>query len=159
MCQVAAESLPSTTVLEQHAAAAMQAELQILLAEVKRLSTHQEHLKREVTSMTQLETAAAAAKPNKSAELRLNGCKMTDCPGPVLVVPFGKQWTAGSSDWSEAAAETPVRNVISGTVRCTCNCHKLPKKLTQQPALIQLDLTVCRHTKSSAGTCIQSPLL
>ena len=94
----------------------MRAELQILLAEVKRLGMHQEHLKQEVSNMEVCDPEAAAARPNKSTNLRLNGCIMTECPGPVLTVPFGRQWEAGSSDWSEAAAETPVRNLISGVL-------------------------------------------
>lgn len=93
----------------------MGAELQVLLAEVKRLSMHQEHLKQEVNDLCTWEAQDAAAKSSKKRAVpKLNGCKMTNCPGPVMTVPFGRQYTAGSSDWSEAAAETPVRNLISG---------------------------------------------
>ena len=94
----------------------MGAELQLLLAEVKRLSMHQEHLKQEVNDICSQEAQDGAAKSNKKKAVpKMNGCKMTDCPGPVMTVPFGRQYTAGSSDWSEAATETPVRNLISGT--------------------------------------------
>ena len=122
-CDAAAESLPSTALLEQPAAAAMKAELQVLLAEVKRLGLHQEHLKQEVNDMESCNAEAAVARPHKSANLRLNGCIMTECPGPVLTVPFGRQWEAGSSDWSEAAAETPVRNLISGAPSVRPSIH------------------------------------
>ena len=108
----AAESLPNAG---EPSAAAVSAELQVLLAEIKRLSMHQERMKQEVDSMLAWETEDAAAKSDRHrAAPRLNGCKMTECSGPVLTVPFGRQCTAGSSDWSEASAETPIRNLISG---------------------------------------------
>ena len=95
----------------------MGAELQLLLAEVKRLSMHQEHLRQEVKSICSWEAQdEAAASDKKKAVPKLNGCKTT-VPQPVLTVPFGRQYTAGSSDWSEFATETPVRNVISG-IQC-----------------------------------------
>lgn len=113
-----AESLPNAAKPGEASAAAVGAELQVLLAEAKRLSMQQEHLKQEVNDLSTWE--AKDAKSNKSrGVLKLNGCKMTDCPGPVMTIPFGRQCTAGSSDWSEAATETPVRNVISG-MRSVC---------------------------------------
>lgn len=111
----AAESLQNETPLLKSSAAAdsLRAELQVLLAEVKRLSLHQEHLKQDVASLDVLEPASRL--PSKSANLRKNGCLIgPDCPGPILTVPFGRRVTYGSSDWSEATVDTPVRNVVSG---------------------------------------------
>ena len=106
----AAESLQNGTHLLKSSAAAdsLRAELQVLLAEVKRLSLHQEHLKQDVAALDVLEPASRL--PSKSANLRKNGCLI----GPILTVPFGRRVTYGSSDWSEATADTPVRNVVSG---------------------------------------------
>lgn len=109
-----AQCFPDAGMIGSLASPAVTAELQILLAEVKRLSMHQEQLRHDVTSLDTWEGKAAASRTNKSADLKLNGCKIAPCPGPALTVPLGRQWTPGSSDWSEAAAETPVRNVISG---------------------------------------------
>lgn len=104
----------------------MGAELQVLLAEVKRLSMQQEHLKQEVSDISTWEAKDAAAKSNEARDVpKLNGCKMTGCSGPVLTVPFGRQCTAGSSDWSESATETPVRNVISGML-CVAGIQPFP---------------------------------
>jgi len=103
--------------LKSSAAAAdsLRAELQVLLAEVKRLSLHQEHLKQDVAALDVLEPASRL--PSKSANLRKNGCLIgPGCPGPILTVPFGRRVTYGSSDWSEAAVDTPVRNVVSGDI-------------------------------------------
>ncbi|KAL0047017.1 hypothetical protein WJX82_004273 [Trebouxia sp. C0006] len=111
-----AESLQNGTPLLKSSAAAadsLRAELQVLLAEVKRLGLHQEHLKQDVAALDVLEPASRL--PSKSANLRKNGCLIgPDCPGPVLTVPFGRRVTYGSSDWSEATVDTPVRNVVSG---------------------------------------------
>ena len=114
-----AEPLPNAAVLgNSSSAVAVGAELQVLLAEVKRLSMHQEHLKRDVADVCAWEAQDGVAESTKKRAVpKLNGCKMTDCPAPALTVPFGRQ--AGSSDWSEAATETPVRNVISG-MRSVC---------------------------------------
>lgn len=110
-----AESLPNAAKPGEASAATVGAELQFLLAEAKRLSMQQELLKQEVNDINTWEAKDAAAKSNKARGVpKLNGCKMKDCSGPVMTVPFGRQCTAGSSDWSEAATETPVRNVISG---------------------------------------------
>jgi len=106
----AAESLQDGTPLLKSSAAAdsLRAELQ-----VKRLSLHQEHLKQDVAALDMLEPASRL--PSKSANLRKNGCLIgPECPGPILTVPFGRRVTYGSSDWSEAAVDTPVRNVVSG---------------------------------------------
>ena len=114
---VAAESLQNGTPILRSSAAAdsLRAELQVLLAEVKRLGLHQEHLKQDVAALDVLEPASKL--PSKSANLRKNGCLIgPECPGPVLTVPFGRHVTYGSSDWSEASVDTPVRNVVSGDI-------------------------------------------
>lgn len=104
------------------AADSLWAELQVLLAEVKRLGLHQEHLKQDVAALDMLEPASKL--PSKSANLRKNGCLIgPECPGPILTVPFGRHVTYGSSDWSEATVDTPVRNVVSGDMLYYLNCN------------------------------------
>ena len=115
-----AESFPNTANLGE--SSVVGAELQVLLAEVKRLSMYQEQLKQEVKDIYILEAQNGSATANKHRAVpKLNSCKMADCPKPVLTVPFGRQYTAGSSDWSESATETPVKNVISGTQCASCH--------------------------------------
>lgn len=114
----AAESLPNAAaVLEKPSADAVRAELQVLLAEIKRLSIQQERLKAEVNGMHtwKAKDAAANYNPNKNKSApKLGGFTMAECLGPALTLPVGRQNTASSSDWSEAAVETPIRNVVSG---------------------------------------------
>ncbi|KAL3147603.1 hypothetical protein ABBQ38_014655 [Trebouxia sp. C0009 RCD-2024] len=113
-----AESLPNAAaVLEKPSADAVRAELQVLLAEIKRLSIQQERLKAEVNGMHtwKAKDAAANYNPNKNKSApKLGGFTMAECLGPALTLPVGRQNTASSSDWSEAAVETPIRNVVSG---------------------------------------------
>ncbi|DBB00991.1 hypothetical protein WJX77_012576 [Trebouxia sp. C0004] len=102
-----------TPLMKSSAADSLRAELQVLLAELKRLGLHQEHLKQDVAALDVLESGSRL--PSKSANLRKNGCLISpECPGPILIVPFGRRMTYGSSDWSEATVDTPVRNVVSG---------------------------------------------
>lgn len=111
----AAESLQNEPHFKSSAAESFRAELQILLAEIKRLGLQQERLYQDVAAVNLL---GSAKVPSKSADLKKNGCSIgPNCPGPILTVPFGRQWTCGSSDWSEGTTETPVRNVVSGEIR------------------------------------------
>ena len=101
--------------MEKSSADAVRAELQVLLAEIKRLSMHQERLKEEVDDIHTWKANDAAATPTTNKIVpKLHGCKMPECLGRALTVPVGRHNTASSSDWSEAAAETPIRNVVSG---------------------------------------------
>ncbi|KAL3162308.1 hypothetical protein ABBQ32_009995 [Trebouxia sp. C0010 RCD-2024] len=113
-----AESLPNAAaVLDKSSADVLRAELQVLLAEIKRLSIHQEHLKAEVDSIHtwKAKDAAADYNPDRNKPIpKLAGLNMAECLGPALTLPVGRENTASSSDWSEAAIETPVRNLVSG---------------------------------------------
>ncbi len=107
----AADSLLNeNSMLKSPFADSFRAELQVLLAEVKRLGIRQERLKQEAADLDTLDLK----RPAKSANLRKYGCDIIQCPGPALTVPFGRQWTCGSSDWSEGGIDTPVKNLVSG---------------------------------------------
>lgn len=94
-----AVSLPCTIALGSPAAASLKAELQLLLAEIKRLGLQQLQLRQDVQDL--------GMKPIKNAKV----LKWANPPGLLL-----RQSTYGSSAWSEAIAESPpVRNIISGS--------------------------------------------
>ena len=97
----------------QSCATSVQAELQLLLAELKRLGNNQHQLKLELDAIKQAKLAVpyADANPKKHCYAATN---IVQCPGPALTVPAGTHQASVSSDWSEGAIETPVRNVVSG---------------------------------------------
>ena len=97
----------------QSCAPPLQAELQLLLAELKRLGNNQHQLQQELDSIEQAKSARSPA----NAVLKKHCYTATDivhCPGPALTVPAGTHQASVSSDWSEGVLETPVRNVVSG---------------------------------------------
>ena len=87
----------------------MKAELQLLLAEIKRLGNNQHQLHQDIAKLETSEVTKAC-KP----DLKKNGCVVVPCPGPVWTVLPKAHHISNSSDWSDGPVETPVRNIVSG---------------------------------------------
>ena len=104
---------------------------------------HQERLKEEVDDIHTWKANDAAATPTTNKIVpKLHGCKMPECLGRALTVPVGRHNTASSSDWSEAAAETPVRNVVSGVLYAVDNTYTLSCAFTIWKELAQAAFTI-----------------
>lgn len=114
-----AVSLPCTIELDSPAAVCLKAELQVLLAELKRLGLQQQQLQQDAQALD------ADRKPRKgNTAVAFN---LPLLPHHAVL----RQSTYGSSNWSEDTAETPpARNIISGVhahfiTTITFNCKLL----------------------------------